>query len=73
LAEWAIRASTVSTWLVTDGRCSRSASTQQKDAPGCFKVVRRAGRHYIKQRRRKITVELTPAEIDLLVKYARRG
>jgi hypothetical protein len=37
-----------------------------------FKDTRRAGRAYLKSRPRKVVVEMTPREVEMLERYGRR-
>jgi hypothetical protein len=50
---------------------------ERKQSPeglaGALKDLRRVGRQYAKKRHRKVVVEMTPGEVMLLEKYARRG
>jgi|GEM_PF-3518940 hypothetical protein len=49
---------------------------ERKQSPeglaGALKVLRRVGRQYAKQRPRRVTMELTRGEIDLLARYTAR-
>jgi hypothetical protein len=38
-----------------------------------FKDIRRQGRQYVKNRPRKVIIELTPREVEMLERYGRRG
>ena len=55
----------------------RQMQQERKQSPeglaALLKNVRRAGRQYVKNRHRKVVVEMTPGEVMLLEKYARRG
>ena len=38
-----------------------------------LKDTRRAGRAYLKSRPKKVIIEMTPKEIEMLERYGRRG
>jgi hypothetical protein len=38
-----------------------------------FKDIRQQGRQYVKNRPRKVIIELTPREVEMLERYGRRG
>jgi len=52
-------------------RMKQERKTSPEGLAGALKDLRRLGHQYGKQRPRPASVELTPAEVDLLAKYGR--